>query len=140
MRISDWSSDVCSSDLVKLTLFSWDGITATSYGKHTGSFGGESKLGLLEVFTDEGVVGHPFLGSARNPADMDGPALIQFLKSALLGKNHLDREALNNALFQRARNASNSSIDEAKITMWTLACTSAAVHFHLLHRLFHTPI
>ncbi|RTZ41506.1 mandelate racemase [Candidimonas sp. SYP-B2681] len=117
---------------VTLTLFSWDGITATSYGKHTGSFGGESKLSLLEIFTDEGVVGHAFLGSARNPADMDGPGLIYFLKPALIGKNPLDREALNKTLWQRARNASIRAIGAVDIALWDIAGKIAGLPIHQL--------
>ena len=37
---------------VTLTLFGWDDIPATTYGRHTGKFGGKSKLGLLAVTTD----------------------------------------------------------------------------------------
>ena len=31
---------------VTLTLFAWENIPATSYGRHTGKFGGQSQLGL----------------------------------------------------------------------------------------------
>lgn len=41
-------------DDVSLTLFAWDGIPATSYGRHTGRFEGGSELGLLTVRTDGG--------------------------------------------------------------------------------------
>lgn len=125
---------------VKLTLFSWDGITATSYGKHTGSFGGESKLGLLEILTDEGVTGHAFLGSARNPADMDGPGLIYFLKPALIGRNPLDREALNKTLWQRSRNASIRSIGAVDIALWDIAGKVAGLPIHQLMGSFRDRI
>ena len=61
---------------VTLTLFGWDDIPATTYGRHTGKFGGKSQLGLLAVKTDEGVVGHAFLGSAQRGAHLDGQSLI----------------------------------------------------------------
>ena len=32
---------------VTLTLFAWENIPATTYGRHTGKFGGQSQLGLL---------------------------------------------------------------------------------------------
>ena len=32
---------------VTLTLFGWSGIPPTTYGRHTGRFGGESQLGLI---------------------------------------------------------------------------------------------
>ena len=50
---------------VTLTLFAWDNIPATTYGRHTGKFGGQSQLGLLTLRTDEGAEGHAFLGSAQ---------------------------------------------------------------------------
>ena len=48
MKISD----------VTLTLFAWEDIPATIYGRHTGKFGGQSQLGLLTLRTDEGAEGH----------------------------------------------------------------------------------
>ena len=51
-------------DKLTTTLFKWEGIPATRYGKHTGQFGGESLLGLVTITTDDGVEGHAFLGSA----------------------------------------------------------------------------
>ena len=56
---------------VTLTLFAWPDIPPTTYGRHTGRFGGESQLGLLTLATDEGVVGHAFLGSALRGAHLD---------------------------------------------------------------------
>ena len=34
---------------VTLTLFAWDDIPPTTYGRHTGKFGGQSQLGLLTL-------------------------------------------------------------------------------------------
>src|SRR5207253_350150 len=53
---------------VHLTLFGWDDIPATTYGRHTGKFSGKSQLGLVTIETDEGVKGHAFLGSYRESA------------------------------------------------------------------------
>jgi hypothetical protein len=50
---------------VSVTLFAWDDIPATQYGRHTGKFAGESDLGLVTIRTDQGIEGHAFLGSAR---------------------------------------------------------------------------
>src|SRR4051812_34743248 len=49
---------------VTVTLFAWPDIPATTYGRHTGRFSGESQLGLVTLRTDEGLEGHAFLGSA----------------------------------------------------------------------------
>ena len=77
---------------VTLTLFAWESIPSTIYGHHTARPTGKSDLGLLAVTTDEGVTGHAFLGTSSNPASLDGPGLIRFLKPILIGQNPLDRE------------------------------------------------
>ena len=61
-----------------LTLFAWDSIPGTTYGRHTGRFEGRSELGLLEIKTDEGVTGHAFLGSAMRGAGNDAETLIRY--------------------------------------------------------------
>jgi len=45
-----------------------------------GSSSSGSNLGLLRIHIDAGLEGHAFLGSASNPASMDGPQLIRSLK------------------------------------------------------------
>ena len=66
-------------DDVSLTIFAWDDIPATIY--HQGAIAASaSNLGLLRIRTDAGQEGHAFLGSASNPAAMDGPQLIRSLK------------------------------------------------------------
>src|ERR1700757_2466908 len=87
---------------VTLTLFAWESIPSTIYGHHTARPTGKSDLGLLAVTTDQGVVGHAFLGTSSNPASLDGPGLIRFLKPILLGQDPLDRERLNRLLWARA--------------------------------------
>ncbi len=77
---------------VDLTLFAWEGIPPTTYGKHTGKFGGRSHLGLLTITTDDGIRGHAFLGSAMRGAHLDGESLIEALKPVVLGQDPLDRE------------------------------------------------
>ena len=76
---------------VNLTLFAWDDIPATQYGRHTGKFSGASQLGLLTIATDEGIQGHAFLGSAMRGAHLDGQSLIQYLKPVVLGQELLAR-------------------------------------------------
>ena len=66
-------------DDVSLTIFAWDNIPPTIY--HQGAMAASgSNLGLLRIRTDAGLEGHAFLGSASNPAGMDGPQLIRSLK------------------------------------------------------------
>src|SRR6516225_9379132 len=108
MKISD----------VTLTVFSWESIPSTIYGHHTARPTGKSDLGLLTVTTDQGVSGHAFLGTSSNPASLDGPGLIRFLKPILLDQDPLDRERLNRA---RVRAASMRAIGACDIALWDIA-------------------
>ncbi len=130
MRITD----------VTLTLFAWDGIAPTSYGKHTGQFGGQSQLGLLEITTDQGLVGRAFLGSARHSAHVDAQGLIAYLKPLLMGRDPLDREQLNKAMWGRARVASIRCIGAVDIALWDIAGQAANLPIHALIGTFRHEI
>lgn len=122
MRITD----------VTLTLFAWDGIPPTVYGAHTGRFSGSSALGLLAVETDQGIVGHAFLGSAMNPATGDGQALVTHLKPILMGRDPLERELLNRDLWRRQRSAGVRTIGAADIALWDFAGKAMGQPIHRL--------
>ena len=108
-------------DDVSLTIFAWDGIPATNY--HTGTAtAGNSNLGLLRIHTDEGLEGHAFLGSATNPASMDGPQLIRSLKPMLMGQNPLERERLHGAMRLISRIVSAT----ARSARWIRRCGTCA--------------
>jgi len=110
---------------VTLTLFAWEGIPPTRYGRHTGRFEGKSQLGLLELRTDDGAVGRAFLGSAQHGANHDGPALIQHLKPILLGQDPLERERLHQAMLKRVRAVGWRALGAADVALWDL-CAQAA--------------
>src|SRR5690348_963400 len=95
---------------VTLTLFSGESIPSTIFGHHTARPTGKSDLGLLRIVIDEGIEGNAFLGTSSNPASLDGPGLIRFLKPILMDQNPLDRERLNRLLWARARVASIRAI------------------------------
>src|SRR6266403_843290 len=122
MKISD----------VTLTLFGWDSIPSTIYGHHTARPTGKSDLGLLRIATDEGLEGHAFLGTSSNPASLDGPGLIRFLKPLVMGQDPLDRERLNRLLWGRARVATVRSIGAVDIALWDIAGTKAGLPIHRL--------
>jgi L-alanine-DL-glutamate epimerase-like enolase superfamily enzyme len=117
---------------VTLTLFGWDDIPATTYGRHTGKFGGKSKLGLLAVQTDEGVVGHAFLGSAQRGAHLDGESLITALKPIVMGQDPLDRERLYQGLMSRSRQTTLRAIGAVDIALWDIAGKVANLPIHRL--------
>ena len=117
---------------VSLTLFAWEAIPPTIYGHHTARPTGRSDLGLLRIATDEGIEGHAFLGTSSNPASLDGPALIRFLKPALMGEDPLDRERLNRLLWNRVRVATVRAIGAMDIALWDIAGKKAGLPIHRL--------
>ena len=117
---------------VTITLFAWDAVPSTIYGHHSARPTGKSDLGLLRVLTDEGVEGHAFLGTSSNPASLDGPALIHFLKPIVMGQNPLDRERLNKLLWARARATSIRSIGAVDVALWDIAGKVANLPIHRL--------
>ena len=119
-------------DDVSLTLFAWDGIPATSYGRHTGRFEGSSELGLLTVRTDGGIEGHAFLGSASRGAAMDAASLIRYLKPEIMGEDPLARERLYGRLVARNRNTTYRAIGAVDIALWDIAGKIAGLPIHAL--------
>jgi L-alanine-DL-glutamate epimerase-like enolase superfamily enzyme len=87
---------------------------------------------LLAVATDEGIIGHAFLGTSSNPASLDGPQLIRFLKPILLGEDPLDRERLNRLLWARARVASVRAIGACDVALWDIAGKAMGMPIHRL--------
>jgi L-alanine-DL-glutamate epimerase-like enolase superfamily enzyme len=117
---------------LRLTLFAWDGIPPTQYGRHTGRFAGQSQLGLLTLRTDDGVEGHAFLGSAMRSAHLDAQSLVQYLKPVVLGQDPLERERLWQALWQRNRVTSLRAIGAVDVALWDLAGKIAGLPIHRL--------
>src|SRR5713101_4276213 len=117
---------------VHLTLFAWNDIPVTQYGRHTGKFGGASQLGLLTIATDEGVQGHAFLGSAMRGAHIDGQSLIQYLRPVVLGQDPLERERLYQAMWQRNRQTTYRAIGAVDVALWDIAGKVAGLPIHRL--------
>jgi L-alanine-DL-glutamate epimerase-like enolase superfamily enzyme len=117
---------------VSLTLFAWENIPPVAYGAQTARAIGSSDLGLLAIETDQGLVGHAFLGTSSNPASMDGPSLIRFLKPILVGADALARERLYEALWRRTRVASVRAIGAVDIAVWDIAGKAAGLPIHRL--------
>ena len=88
---------------LKVTLFRWEGIPDTKYVLGVGAFGGTSQLGLVEIITDEGVVGRSFLGSSSRGAHFDAQSLVDTLKPILVGQDPLDREKIYRAMWKIGR-------------------------------------
>jgi len=119
-------------DDIRLTLFAWDAIPATTYGRHTGRFQGTSELGLLELKTDDGIVGHACLGSAMRGAKNDAETLVRYLKPVVMGQNPLAREQLYQGLWRQSRNASYRCIGAVDVALWDIAGKVAGLPLHRL--------
>src|SRR5262245_24570667 len=117
---------------VRLTLFAWDEIPATTYGRHTGRFSGSSQLGLVTIATDEGVEGHAFLGSAMRGAHFDAESLIHYLKPLVMGQDPLDRERLYQAMWQKNRQTTLRAIGAMDVALWDIAGKVAGLPIHRL--------
>ena len=118
-------------DHVSLTIFTWDNIPATRY--HAGSIiQRDSNLGLLRIRTDDGHEGNAFLGSAGNPAAMDGPQLIRWIAPLLIGANPLERERLHGRMLKQSRNVSYRCVGAADVALWDLAGRIAGLPVHAL--------
>jgi L-alanine-DL-glutamate epimerase-like enolase superfamily enzyme len=117
---------------VTLTLFAWEGIPATTYNQHTGTFQGTSRLGLVRIVTDQGIEGHAFLGSSMYSADQDGPSLIKYLKPVILGQSPLDREFLYDRMWHRNRVTTLRAIGAVDVALWDLAGKAAGLPIHAL--------
>jgi L-alanine-DL-glutamate epimerase-like enolase superfamily enzyme len=117
---------------VTLTLFSWEDIPATTYGRHTGEFKGSSELGLVTLSTDEGVEGHAFLGSASRGAAIDGVSLIRYLKPIVMGQDPLQRERLYQGLWSRNRHTTLRAIGAMDVALWDIGGKVAGLPIHRL--------
>lgn len=117
---------------VSLTIFRWENVPPVSYGINIKLSGGTALLGLLEIQTDDGVVGHAFLGGANRDVEIEGLNLIRALKPLLLGQDPLNREALNQKLWGRGRLTMVRAIGAVDVALWDLAGKVAGMPIHRL--------
>jgi L-alanine-DL-glutamate epimerase-like enolase superfamily enzyme len=118
-------------DDVSLTLFTWDGLPEVVYGPNVRQAAGASALGLLEIKTDSGLVGHAFLGASGRSAETDASLLIKSLKPIVMGQDPFDRERLHRAVSRRARTAIRAA-GAIDVALWDLAGKAANLPIHQL--------
>src|SRR3546814_20890303 len=88
MRISDWSSDVCSSDLLSVATRSWDRYSVLAYGNAPGS--GVYVRPYVRL-TGRAVSG-PGLVKGRRMAALLGLELLDAARGTLLGRPERDAD------------------------------------------------
>src|SRR5471032_2619675 len=126
-------------DDVSLTIFAWDNIPVTIYHQGATAASG-SDLGLLRIHTDSGLEGHAFLGSASNPASMDGAQLIRSLKPMLMGKNPLERARIHAGMRLVNHTVSYRTIGAVGTARWDRAGEIAGLPVHALMVTVRTSI
>ena len=117
---------------VKVEMFNWKSEPwMTGVGMQFGS----TKLGVVTVETDAGVSGNAFLGSSRVGADHYAPALVQFLKPMLIGRDPLDIGAIWRDMWKMNRSVSTNAIGAVDICLWDI---NGKVAGQPIHRLLGT--
>ena len=116
---------------LNITLFDWDDIPTASYNAYT-NFGGNVKLGLVAIETDQGITGYSFLGSSAYSATIDAPGLIDKLKPLLLGENPLNREYLYKKIVKARRWVNLRSIGAVDVALWDINGKVAGLPIHAL--------
>jgi L-alanine-DL-glutamate epimerase-like enolase superfamily enzyme len=126
---------------ITVTLFAWDDIPATQYGRHTGKFAGKSDLGLVTIRTDQGIEGHAFLGSASRPATNDANLIVRALKPMLVGEDALDRERHFQRMWARTRmNNQLRVLGAVDVALWDIAGKAAGMPIHKLMGSFRRSV
>ena len=124
-----------------VTLFSWDDLPPRQFGRHTGRMpGGTSQLGLVAIKTDEGIVGHSFLGSSSRGANYDAESLVRYLKPVVMGQNPLERERLYGTMWARNRNTTLRCVGAVDVALWDIAGKVANLPIHRLLGSFREEI
>ena len=115
---------------IKVEMFNWKSEPwMTGVGT---AFGQTRQLGIVTVETDGGVSGNAFLGSSRVGADHYAPALIEFLKPMLLGRNPQDIGAIWWDMWKQNRSVSTNAIGAIDICLWDINGKIAGQPIHRL--------
>jgi len=96
------------------------------------SRGGHSDVGVVTIETNEGIVGHSFLGSASAPADQFATQILRRLKPLIVGRNPLDIGAIWLDLWRATRNVDTRSVCAVDVALWDIAGKVANLPIHRL--------
>lgn len=113
-----------------LTMIEWTGVRVL-YSKYNPIMKG-SQIALLTIETDEGVVGQCFLGSSYRTAQIEAWSVINIVKPMILGRNALERTAINDSLMSRLNSTSYRVVGAVDVALWDLAGKVANMPIHQL--------
>jgi L-alanine-DL-glutamate epimerase-like enolase superfamily enzyme len=114
---------------LSIILHRWE-VPRTTYRDAFG--GGFTDVGVVSISTDEGVVGHAFLGSASAGADQFADQVLKRLKPLVIGRNPLDIGAIWQDLWRANRNVDARSICAVDVALWDIAGKVANMPIHRL--------
>src|SRR5262249_25643197 len=127
MRITD----------VSITLHRWE-VPRTTYRESFG--GGSTDVGVVSVQTDDGVVGHAFLGSASAGGGQFANQALPRLKPLVLGRNPLDIGAIWLDLWHTLRNVDTRAICAIDVALWDIAGKVANLPVHRLLGMYREAV
>lgn len=110
---------------VRATVFEWTGLPEVSVFLIRRRPGDRETQTLITIETDEGLVGHAFLGRAVDKGSSDVGGLLLYLKPLLIGEDPLNRERLFRAMWKRHRQSSVRAVGALDIALWDLAGKAA---------------
>ena len=110
---------------VKATVFEWTGLPEVSVFLIQRKPGEVQSQTLITVETDEGIVGHAFLGKSIDGAASDVQDLLYYLKPLLIGEDPLNHERLFRAMWKRHRLASIRAVGALDIALWDIVGKAA---------------
>ncbi len=99
------------------------------------TFGNTQQLGIVTVYTDEGIKGHAFLGSSRRGADHYATGLIESLKPLIIGENPQNIGNIWWKMWKMNRSASILAIGAIDICLWDI---NGKIANQPIHRLLGT--
>lgn len=116
---------------VTATLFEWKDVPAVSYGGRNGP-GEPSELALVEIHTDEGLVGRSLLGSSIRSARLDIDSLTRSVRPALIGADPLSIEACWARLRKTYRATTNRVLGTVDVALWDIHGQAAGLPLSVL--------
>ena len=118
---------------INVTVWEWRDISPTRYTTTVSSSAKLSThMGLVQIETDEGVVGHAFIGSALGSIGSDGQTIVDRIKPWLIGEDPLARERIWQTLMSRTRGQLIRVVGAIDVALWDLGAKAAGVPVHAL--------
>jgi len=117
-------------EAVELDIFEWPDIPSAAYGIQNAPTNNSASMGLVTIRTEDGLVGHSFLGSSFRPVDIDARALTDVLRPRLIGRDAFAREELQALMVHLTKAITFRPIGAVDVALWDLAGKAAGLPVH----------